>query len=185
VAGLSEHIADNLRSLRKARQLSQQGLADLADVPRATLAHLESGSANPTLSLLLKVAEALQVSLDCLTDVPAPAIRHRKVQKLKTRRRASTLVRHLLLDEHPGWSFDRVTLAQGGRWSWSPRATGGSLHLVCETGALKLEFGGESCHLASGDVAQVAGAGRLQASNTARREAVFYLLSLPLTPTKQ
>lgn len=43
------------------RGLSQQQIARIADMPRATWANLESGAANPALSVLVKVAQALQV----------------------------------------------------------------------------------------------------------------------------
>ena len=55
------HLADNVRTLREARGLSQQQIAKLAAVPRATWTNLESGTANPTLAVLVKVAGALQV----------------------------------------------------------------------------------------------------------------------------
>ncbi|MEC8191146.1 MAG: helix-turn-helix transcriptional regulator, partial [Myxococcota bacterium] len=45
---ISSNLALNVRQLRSARQLSQVQLAQIAGIPRPTLAHLESGSANPT-----------------------------------------------------------------------------------------------------------------------------------------
>ena len=58
------HLAANVRAIREARGLSQQQIAKLAGVPRATWSHLESGAANPTLAVLTRVADALQVRLD-------------------------------------------------------------------------------------------------------------------------
>src|SRR5947209_10676170 len=72
---LGERIAANIRELRMARALTQQKLAKLAGLPRATWQHLESGAANPTVSVLHKVALALQISVEELISPPRVACR--------------------------------------------------------------------------------------------------------------
>ena len=52
----AHNLGRNIRQLRDRRGLSQQRLADLSGVPRATWANLESGGANPTLAVLVRVA---------------------------------------------------------------------------------------------------------------------------------
>ncbi|MCP3985894.1 MAG: helix-turn-helix domain-containing protein [bacterium] len=61
-----DHLAANLRHLRKAAGFTQQKLADMAGLPRATLASMEHGGANPGLDSVLAVATALDSSLDDL-----------------------------------------------------------------------------------------------------------------------
>ena len=51
------HLARNLASLRHARALTQDALARAAAVPRSTIANLESGAGNPSLVVLVKVAQ--------------------------------------------------------------------------------------------------------------------------------
>src|SRR5512139_3330534 len=70
VSGEHDHLADNIKALRETRGLSQQQMAKAAGIPRATWTHLESGAANPTLAVLIKVANALQVRLDELLAAP-------------------------------------------------------------------------------------------------------------------
>lgn len=70
-------LSGNLARLRKARGLTQQKLADLAGIPRATLASMEHGS-NPGLEGVLAVAAALDVGLDELVSAP-PERRYFKV----------------------------------------------------------------------------------------------------------
>ena len=67
---VAERLGKNIKQLREARGLTQQQIAKLADVPRATWAHLESGAANPTLGILHRAAMALQVSLEELISTP-------------------------------------------------------------------------------------------------------------------
>ncbi len=72
---MQDYLADNLRHLRKAEGYTQQELADVAGVPRATLASMEHGGANPGLQGVLSVARALNVTLDELVTAP-PESRH-------------------------------------------------------------------------------------------------------------
>ncbi len=61
------NITSNLRKLRKAKGLSQERLARLADVANNTIIKIESGkNQNPTLNTLKKIAKAIGVSVDDL-----------------------------------------------------------------------------------------------------------------------
>ena len=57
----TDHLADNVKAIRETRGLSQQQIAKIAGIPRATWTNLESGAANPTLAVLVKVAAAQQI----------------------------------------------------------------------------------------------------------------------------
>ena len=61
------NLAKNIERLRKAKGLSQEKLARLADVANNTLIKMESGeNNNTTLETLKKVAKAFGVSVDDL-----------------------------------------------------------------------------------------------------------------------
>ena len=63
----NQNLAKNIERLRKAKGLSQEKLARLADVANNTLIKMESGeNKNPTLDTLKKVAKAFGVSVDDL-----------------------------------------------------------------------------------------------------------------------
>ena len=58
-------IGNKLRKLRKKKKLSQEKLARLADISLNTLTKIESGFAQkPTIQTVVKLAKALEVSLD-------------------------------------------------------------------------------------------------------------------------
>jgi len=58
-------IAKNLKRLRKAKKLSQERLARLADVANNTIIKIEAEkNKNPTLDTLTKISRALNVSVD-------------------------------------------------------------------------------------------------------------------------
>lgn len=63
----NQNLAKNIERLRKAKGLSQEKLARLADVANNTLIKMESGeNKNPTLETLKKMAKAFGVSVDQL-----------------------------------------------------------------------------------------------------------------------
>ncbi len=60
-------IGLNIRRLRKKKGISQDKLSKIADVTYPTIIKLESGgNDNPTIKTLLKIADALDVSIDDL-----------------------------------------------------------------------------------------------------------------------
>jgi len=52
-----------VKRLRLERELTQERLADLADLDYTTVANLELGSGNPTLGMLFRVADALGIRM--------------------------------------------------------------------------------------------------------------------------
>jgi len=65
----NQNLAKNIERLRKAKRLSQEKLARIADVANNTLIKMESGeNQNPTLETLKKVAKALEISVDELIN---------------------------------------------------------------------------------------------------------------------
>lgn len=52
-----------ISKLRKEKGLTQQELAEKAQIPQPTLARIEAGRANPTLDLLLKICEPLECTI--------------------------------------------------------------------------------------------------------------------------
>lgn len=57
-------LAQNLKYLRKAQDLSQQNLATELDIPRTTLGDYERGYTEPNIVTLLKIAGFYKVSVD-------------------------------------------------------------------------------------------------------------------------
>ena len=55
-----------LKLARIERSLSQQELADVVEVTRQTIGLIEKGKYNPTLNLCIRIAKALEKTLDQL-----------------------------------------------------------------------------------------------------------------------
>jgi XRE family transcriptional regulator, regulator of sulfur utilization len=144
-------LADNLRQLRTARGLTQAKVAESADLPRPTYANLETGAANPTLAVLVRVAAALGVSLEELLSPPRAAVRFFPRGSLPTRARGDVVVQNLLPDPLPGLQLERMELHPGGRMKGTPHVAGTREYLSCERGVVELVASGEVFRLSEGD----------------------------------
>ena len=174
MSGEHDHLADNIKALREARGLSQQQIAKAAGIPRATWTHLESGAANPTLAVLIKVANALQVRLDEMLAAPHPPARHLKAADLPVRQRGQVTVRRLLPESLPGLDLERMHLPPGGRMTGVPHTPGTREYLTCERGTVELTVGGERYTLSEGDVVTFRGDQRHAYHNPGSSLAIAY-----------
>ena len=175
---VARNLGRNISELRQARGLSQQQIARLADIPRATWANLESGAANPTLQVLHKAALALQVPLEELTAAPRAVGRLYTQDALSTHKQGDGTVRKLLPDPIPGVVIDRMEIPAGGRIPGVPHMPGTREYLTCESGEIQLAVAGEQWKLRAGDVVVFRGDQRHSYRNTGTRAAVGYSVVL-------
>jgi transcriptional regulator with XRE-family HTH domain len=167
-------LASNVTQLREVRGLTQQQMAKLSGMPRATWAHLESGHANPTLAVLNRAAGALQVTIEELIRSPRSAVKRYPASVLPTRTRGSVAIRKLLPDPIPGMEIDRMELPPGTRMNGVPHVSGTTEYLTCERGEIVLVASGESWTLVAGDVVVFRGDQRHSYANPGDRTAVGY-----------
>ncbi len=81
---MSNNLAINLRRIRKSKKLTQQQLAEKANISRNAYRSIESGGVEPRVSNLNAIARALEVSVfDITAEVPKlKAIRFRSLKSL-------------------------------------------------------------------------------------------------------
>jgi y4mF family transcriptional regulator len=60
---LVEHLGQTIKARRKELNITQPHLAELAQISTNTLYKLESGQGNPSLDVLIKLAEVLGMQL--------------------------------------------------------------------------------------------------------------------------
>lgn len=171
---LAARLAANLRQLRQARGLTQQQMAKLSRLPRATWANLESGTANPTLAVLHGVAVALQVPLEELIAQPRADAKHYPRGSLPARKRGNVTVRSLLPDNVPGMVLERLELPPGERLVGVPHTPGTREYLTAEVGVIELVASGDTFRVAPGDVVVFRGDQRHSYFNPGSSPAVGY-----------
>lgn len=174
-ADVPEILGRNVRQLREARDLSQAHVAKLAGIPRATWANIESGASNPTLAVLHRVANALQVTMEELISTPRAACRLYPKGTLPARVRSGNVtVRKLLPDAIPGMEMDRMEIPPKTTLIGVPHTPGTREYLTCEAGAITLRAAGEAWTLGPGDVLAFRGDQKHSYENAGTRTAVGY-----------
>jgi transcriptional regulator with XRE-family HTH domain len=171
---LASRLGANVAQLREVRGLTQSQMAKVAGVPRATWANLESGAANPTLSVLHRVAGALQVSLEELISAPRAGVKHYPAGSRPVKVRGDVTVRKLLPDPIPGMEIDRMELPPRGRMTGIPHTPGTTEYLTCEEGTIVLVASGEEWRVEAGDVVVFRGDQRHSYANPGTVTAIGY-----------
>jgi transcriptional regulator with XRE-family HTH domain len=147
------NLAENLKRLRAQRALSQQALAEKSGVPRPTVAHLETGDANPTLAVVTKLARTLGVGLDDLVAKQTEEISIVEPGERRGEKRAKVR-RYDLMPEFVGRNteFERIVVAPGGRFG-VPGSQSSVCLLACEKGELEITSRNEEATLEAERVA--------------------------------
>jgi transcriptional regulator with XRE-family HTH domain len=145
-------LASNIRLLREARGLSQQQIAKLAEMPRPTWANLESGEANPTISVLTRVAHSLNVRVEELLAPRQAAATLTRAESLNSVRRGKVSIRNLLVTPAPGFGLERMVFAPKAQLAAEAHAASTYEYLSCELGELEVEIAAQRYVMAAGDV---------------------------------
>jgi transcriptional regulator with XRE-family HTH domain len=173
---LTANLAANLRFVRERRGLTQSQLAKLSGVPRSTVANIETGSSNPTLAVLARLARALQLSLEELLSAPRARCQlfpHGSLP-VETRGRGKARVHKLLPHPIPGMEIDRLELGPREKFAGVPHRPGTQEYLTCETGRITLWVAGQRFDLAPGDVATFPGDQRHSYQNESDAVAIGF-----------
>jgi transcriptional regulator with XRE-family HTH domain len=171
---IARYIAQNIRQLRQSRNLTQEQLARHSGVPRPTWSNLESGTANPTVTVLTKVAAALQVPVEELISPPKAQAKLYPADSIPLQQRGGVLVRKLLPDHLQGLELDRMELPSGSQMIGIPHRLGTREYLACESGRVELVVSGEKYDLSPGDVVVFRGDQKHSYANRGAKVAVAY-----------
>jgi XRE family transcriptional regulator, regulator of sulfur utilization len=151
--GVAGHLARNLISLRHTRALTQDALARAATVPRSTVANLESGAGNPSLVVLVKVAQALGVPIDELLASPRAMVRRWPATEVASRSKGrGVTIRDLVPEPVPDEMMEVLDFAPGAAMGGTPHLPGTREFFTCLDGRVHLTVAGDRYALDSGDV---------------------------------
>lgn len=151
---LAGRLAANLTQLRKARRLTQAGLAERARIPRSTISNFESGGGNPSLKNLAGLAAALQVSIEEILARPRDECALIRAGELPRTERGHGSVRlyRLLPDAVQGLSLEKMEILPGGFMRGVPHLRGTKEYLTCLSGEIRVTVAGQDYSLRPGDV---------------------------------
>lgn len=139
-------LGHNLRRLRTRQGLSLERLARLSGVSRAMLSQIELGRSVPTITLLWKIARALDVSLAALTNSAAQegvVVLRQTQSKVLSSPDGSVASRALFpLDTDRRIAFHEVLLRPGATDAAESHPPGTIENLVVARGRVDLIVGG-------------------------------------------
>ena len=173
-------IAQRVRAERTRRRWTLDELAHRSAVSRRLLVQIEQGTANPSLSTLLKLAAALGITLSDLLDArePAPPVVVVPDDESRTLwQTAAGSAATLLVSQGPLelWSW---TLAAGDRRTSDPHRAGSVELLSVHSGAVVLDVGGDRVEVVAGDSARFEATWPHSYSNAGPAPATFTLVVL-------
>jgi len=150
---IAANLARNLISLRHARTLTQDELAKAADVPRSTVANLESGEGNPSLRVLAKIAGALAVPFDELLASPRAKVRQWHARDITFQTVGQGVKQRQLVPESlPEEMLLLMDFAPSAMLHGTPHLPGTREFFTCLQGRMTLFVAGDRYDLNSGDV---------------------------------
>jgi transcriptional regulator with XRE-family HTH domain len=145
-----------VRELRRERGLTLEALAERSGVSRAMISKVERGEKNPTLVVVAKVAEGLDVDLSRLVGiggrrevVVVPRDRRMVMRDPKT-----GFERQLLSPSFGGWAVEFIlNVVPEGSTSgeFAPHRRGVEEYVAVEKGRLRAVLGGEEHIVEAGD----------------------------------
>jgi transcriptional regulator with XRE-family HTH domain len=143
---LAEIVSSNLKRLRRSRGHSLERLANLAGVSRAMLSQIELGRSVPTISLLWKVARALNVPFSALTSPgtgSGTVVMRSKAAKILTSADGSFTSRALFpFEAERRVEFYKLTLAAQSQEDAVAHAAGTIENLTVVVGDVEIEVNG-------------------------------------------
>lgn len=147
------HLSRNLLALRHARTLTQEALAKASKLPRSTIANLESGSGNPSLTILLKVASALGVPVDELLAPPRAKVRKWTAADVSSQSRGQGVtLRALVPEPTPAEMLSIMEFQPHAVLRGTPHLPGTREYFTCLDGKVSISVDGHRFALVSGDV---------------------------------
>jgi transcriptional regulator with XRE-family HTH domain len=160
-AVLAAAIGGRVKQERQARRWTLDRLAEAAGVSRRLVVNIEQGATNPSVGTLLRISDALGVGLPALVEAPRPNL-------LKVTRRGEgaplwsgeaggrgvLVVGTELPDVLELWDW---TLGPGDEHASEAHATGTRELLQVQEGAVRIDVGGDSVLLSTGDAIMFAG----------------------------
>lgn len=178
----ASHLSINVRALRRARSWTQQQLAERAGIPRSTVASMESGAGNPSLTNLASVSAALGVGIEELLARPRSDCLLVRADDLPVRRRGGgrVLVTKVLPERIRGMELDRMELAPGASMQGTPHVTGAKEYFYCMAGPVQVLVGGRIFEVGAGDVLAFPGDQPHSYRNAGSADAVAVSMVVPV-----
>lgn len=180
---LHQHVCERVKAMRKQKGWTLEQLAALSGVSRSMLSQIERGTANPTLGVAWRIAQAFSMTLGQLVDAPQLTSRIDVIraddETYRFREDEQCRIRTLSpLNLEKDVEFYELILRPGGALVSAPHYDGTREFLTIEKGAVRLTAGDESRELKKGDSAHYPADVPHRIENIGRGDAVAFLVDI-------
>jgi transcriptional regulator with XRE-family HTH domain len=143
---VGRRIGANLRQFRASKGMSIEALAKQIGVSKLTLIKIEQGEANPTLSIIWKIADGLKVSITALLSIESDVFVARKKDGLQLISSDELFVAEPLFRSH-GFELYRGYLQPRSEYPSEAHQPGVMEFVTVMSGQLTTEVDGDTYHL--------------------------------------
>lgn len=154
-------VGDTLAALRQAGALSLEALSRKAGVSKSMLSQIERGQANPTVAVVWRLANALNVGIGDLLGAPPPvqpaAIEMLGAHAAPAIRSPDGLCELRILGPvglAGQFEWYALSVQPGGKLDSQPHETGTREHLSTMSGVLDVQTGDQSQRIKTGETAR-------------------------------
>jgi transcriptional regulator with XRE-family HTH domain len=148
------NLAENLKEIRAKKKLTLDEASKLTGVSRSMLSAIEKGDANPTISVIWKIANGYKVKFSSLMEDRKQTYHIIRAQDIQPLTEGDG--RYI---NYPGFPFDertlfetyRIRIDRGGHLEAQPHTPGTEEYITVFSGKVEISAGEESAELSEGD----------------------------------
>ncbi len=180
---VQQHVCERVREMRRQKGWTLEELASVSGVSRSMISQIERGSANPTLGVAHRLANAFGLSLGALVDTTTNAPQIDVVRSGEPthlfRDDENCRIRTLSpLHLEKGVEFYELTLHPGGVLDSAPHFHGTREFITVESGHLEITSGSDVVELKKGDSAHYPADQPHRISNKAKAKSIAFLVEI-------
>jgi transcriptional regulator with XRE-family HTH domain len=144
---VGKRIGNKLRQFRMNKGVSLETFANQIGVSKLTLINIERGEANPTLSIIWKISNGLNIPITALLSIESDVSIARNKDGLKLLSSNQVFVVEPLFQSHAFMEFYRGYLQPQGEYLSEPHRQGVIEYITVMSGQLTVEVDGTIHHL--------------------------------------
>jgi XRE family transcriptional regulator, regulator of sulfur utilization len=152
-------VGANLKSIRKSRHLTLESLSSLTDVSISMLGEIERGDTNPTIAVLWKISNGLQIPFSELIKVDRPSVSVKRVADCDPGIQGDGYQIFSLFDYDPEKRFEVYykTFLPGAGIVSNGHRDGIEEYVFVAEGCIIVSVGEDDYHLGDGDAMKFSG----------------------------
>ncbi len=138
---INQAISENIKQIREQKKLTLDAAAQITGVSRSMLAQIEKGDANPTISVLWKIANGYKVAFTSLVnqkDEPTTLLRNSEDEKIIEGDGKYLNYPIFPFDEQHSFETYRIVIATEGSLYAKPHLAGTEEYITVFSGSVEI-----------------------------------------------